>query len=310
MRARRLRAATLWLAAMLAIVGLSGCGSDEPYDSEAVSLEYQESPINEALGLDLAMRPGDLVEMERAAERSIVECMTAAGFEYLPIDFAGQFEPEATGADPDSREYAQANGYGISIRPAFDALGPQDIDDPNDQIRASLSDAELEAYQLALFGEEPADGEPVDPATQGGCVAEAYQQVYAAQAQIGEVERFFGEYGDELAELEQRFRSDPRFLELEERWAMCMNAAGFEVSTREAIFVELNRRMSEVAAEMEPGQDISPEREAEMDEVRDWERSVAVAEWDCNQPVQAEMQALRYGYEALFLERHQDALTG
>jgi len=235
--------------------------------------------------------------------------MLAAGFEYVPIDFAAQFEPETAAEDPDSRAYAEANGYGISISPAFTDIGPQDIDDPNDEIRAGLSEAELEAYELALFGEEPVDGEPVDASEQGGCVAEGYRRVYAAQAELGEVEQFFGEFGDELAELEQRFRSDPRFLELEERWASCMNERGFEVSAREDIFVELNRRMSEVAADLEPGREPSAEVEARMDEVRDWERSVAVAEWDCNQPVQDEMQALRYGYEALFIDRYRDEIT-
>ena len=58
---------------------------------------------------------------------------------------AGQFEPETGAEDPDSRAYAEANGYGISISPAFTDLGPQDIDDPNEDIRAGLSDAELEA---------------------------------------------------------------------------------------------------------------------------------------------------------------------
>lgn len=307
MRKRRHhRLATVVTCVLLA---MAACASSEPYDAESVSLSYEDSPINELLGVDIAMRSGDLIELERAAERSVVECMLAAGFEYTPIDFAAQFGPEDGGADPDSREYAAANGYGISIRPAFDAIGPQDVVDPNDEIRATLSEAELEAYELALFGEAPVDGEPVDSSQQGGCVAQAYEEVFAAQAELGEVEQFFGRFGDELAELEQRFRSDPRFLELEDEWAECMNEKGFEVSAREDIFIELNRRMSEVAADLEPDQEPSAEIEARMDEVREWERSVAVAEWDCTQPVQDEMQALRYGYEALFLERNQDIIA-
>ncbi len=290
-------------------LALAACGSDDPYDADSVSLSYGESPINELLGIDIALRSGDLVELEREAERSVVVCMKTAGFEYTAIDFAAQFEPAGGAEDPDSREYAAENGYGISVRPIFDAPALQDVVDPNDEIRATLSDAELDAYELALFGEAPIEGEPVNSDEQGGCVAQAYDEVYAAQAELGTVEQFFGEFGDDLSALEERFRSDPRFLELEAEWASCMSERGFAVATREEIFVELNRRMSEVAVELVPDEEPSPQLAQEMDEVRDWERSVAVAEWDCTQPVEDEMRTLRYGYEALFLEQNQERIA-
>ena len=286
---------------------LAACGSD-PSDADRVSLSYSESPIDEALGLDIALRSGDLVELERAAERGVVECMNAVGFEYVPIDFASQFEPESNAEDPDSRAYAEANGYGISIRPVFEAPAPEDLVDPNDEVRAQLSPAELDAYQIALFGEAPVDDEPVAVEDRSGCVSEAYDSMYSAQADLGTVERFFGEFGDELGRLEERFRSDPRFLELEQQWAACMAEEGFAVASREEVFVELDRRMSEVGADLVPGEEPSAEMQERIDEVRDWERIAAVAEWDCNQPVQDDMQRLRYGYEALFLEENEGRL--
>lgn len=298
-----MRAATT--AFVLAIMLLLGaCGSDS--DADRVSLELNESPINELLGIDIALRSGDLVQLERDAEAAIVECMLQSGFEYIAIDFASQFEPESGAENPDSRAYAEANGYGITIRPDFDAPAPQDLVDPNDAIRANLSPAELDEYRLALFGQAPAEDEPVNFEEQDGCVGQSYSEVYAAQAELGAVERFFGEFGEQLTDLENRFRSDPRFLELEQQWAACMADLGFPVATREEIFVELNRRMSDVA--FVAGEEPTSQVQAEMDAVSDWERQAAVADWDCTQPVQDDMATLRYGYEALFLDENRDQI--
>ena len=300
-----IRAVTIGLACCLV---LAACGSDDPYNSEAVSLTYDQSPINELLGIDIALRSGDLVELEREAERKIVECMTRSGFEYIAIDFAAQFATADGADDPDTRAYVEANGYGISIRPAFDEPALDELVDPNDAIVEQLSDAELEAYELALFGEAPVDDQPVAPEDRSGCVAEAYDKVYAAQAELGTVENFFGEFGPELSELEERFLSDPRFLEIEAAWATCMSEAGFDVASRNEIFIERDRRMSDVAVDLDPEQEPTPALEARMEAVREWERNVAVAEWDCNAPNEDELRSLRYGYEALFLEVNSDRL--
>jgi len=231
--------------------------------------------------------------------------MKAVGFEYVAVDFASQFEPEAGAEDPESREYAELNGYGISIRPVIDLPKTEAFVDPNDELRSQLPEAELEAYSLALYGPTRPDGEPLAPEDRSGCVADAYDTVYAARAEFGAAEEFFGEFGAELAELEQRFRSDPRFIELEAEWSTCMAEQGFTVVVREEIFVQLNLRMSEVAPLLVGGEEPPPEVEQMMDDVRDWERHVALADWDCTQDVQDQMQTLRYGYEALFLDEQQ-----
>jgi len=287
---------------------LAACASDAP-DNDRVSLSYNESPINELLGIDLALRSGDLVELERAAEQGIVECMKGVGFEYIAADFASLFEQETGAEDPYSREYAERNGYGISIRPPIDASSPQDVIDPNEEVRTQLSEDELAAYSLALYGESPPEGGVVVPQDRTGCVAESYDSVYAAQTELGAVEAFFGEFSDELTELEARFRSDPRFLELEDQWSTCMADQGFAAVYRNDIIVELNRRMSEVAPLIVGGQEPSAEVQELMDDVVDWERTAAVADWDCTQPVQGQMQTLRYGYEALFLDEQQGRIS-
>ena len=297
-------------AALLTVIFgllLSACGGTEA-DADRVSLSLTTSPINDLLGIDIALRAGDLVALEQQAEVLVVECMLANGFEYVAIDFASQFQPGAGQEDPDTRAYAEANGYGISIRPDLNTPSPEEIVDPNDEIRAALSASELEAYQEALFGEAPVEEQPIDPANQTGCVAESYRNVFAAQNELGNVEQFFGDFAAELSDLESRFRADPRFIELEAQWATCMNEQGFSVSTRDEVFVELDRRMVEVGARFGPGEEPDAATQQAMDDVADWERRAAVADWDCTEPVREGMETLRFGYEALFLDENRDRL--
>ena len=301
----RLRSLTIAVAFVLAV---AACGGAEP-DADRVSLSLTTSPINDLLGVDIALRSGDVAALEQEAELLVAECMLNNGFTYVPIDFASQLPVVEGNVDPDSREFAETNGYGISIRPEAPALNPEDVLDPNEEIRAQLSPAELEAYQQALFGERPAEGETPGLDEQTGCVAESYREVSDAQAALGSVGEFFDEFSSELTELEDRFRADPRFLELERTWAECMFEQGFGINTRDELFVELDRRMAEVSTGLAPGEEPDASTQALMEEVRDWERRAAVADWDCTQPVQEDMQTLRYGYEALFLEENQDRLT-
>jgi hypothetical protein len=286
---------------------LAACGSD-PSDVDRVSLSYSQSPINELLGFDVALREGDLIALEASAEQSVAECMKAAGFDYVPVDFA-QFDPEGDGST-DTRAWAEQNGYGISVQPEQAIPTADEFDDPNIPIRQSLTSAELEVYQFALYGEQPAEDGSFDPANRTGCVAESYQGVVDARRELGAVGQFYSEFADELAALDDRFQADPRFLALEEQWATCMAESGFLVASRGEIFVELDRRMSEVGPLIVPGQDPSAEAQAAMDEVADWERQAAVTDWDCTEPVKSELQTLRYGYEALFVEENNDRLTG
>jgi hypothetical protein len=118
--------------------------------------------------------------------------MKAQGFEYIAVDFAAQFDSDVGAVDPDSRAWAEINGYGVSVRPDFEAVDPEQFRDPNDEIRAELSEAELESYQLALYGEPPVEGEALLLEDRTGCVADSYRAVYSAQAQLGDVEDFFG----------------------------------------------------------------------------------------------------------------------
>ena len=87
---------------------------------------------------------------------------------------------------------------------------------------------------------------------------------------------------------------------------MCMAELGFPVSNREELFVELDRRMSEVS--FVPGENPTAAVQAEMDAVSDWERQAAVADWDCTQPVQDGMASLRFGYEAIFLQENSERI--
>ena len=62
-------------------------------------------------------------------------------------------------------------------------LRPQDVVDPNDELRTQLSEGELTAYSRALDGE----------------------------------------FSNELMELENRFRSDSRLFDRKDRWSSCLD---------------------------------------------------------------------------------------
>jgi len=296
----------LWVV-LAAALFVAACGGSDDTATE-ISLDYAESPINDLLGIDIEVRDGDLIALEHNAEVGVAECMKAAGFEYRPVDFSEQFGGGPGEVDTDSREFAELSGYGISTRP-LSAFDPAELADPNDDIRAGLSTAELEAYQQALYGNAPPDGEPISLADQDGCVAESYATLYEAEGQLQNVGQFFSDFADELTALEERLRSDPRFIELEEQWSACMNDQGYSVATREDIFVELQARMAEVGDPgIEPGEDPPVDWQEAADEVSAWERGAAVADWDCTTVVEDEMRALRYGYEALFLDENSDRL--
>ena len=290
----------LVLGILAVVLVATSCGSDG--DSSLPDTTLDSSPINDLLGIDITLRSDDLVELERAAERGVVECMAEAGFEYRPLDFAEQLGRPGP-ADPDSREFAETSGYGIFASPDTAEIDPNDFVDPNDEIRAGLSPTELDAYQLALYGDAPVEGEQISLDERTGCVATSYRAVYDAEDDMERVEDFFNEFGVEFNEIEQRFRADPRYGELQEQWSDCMAEAGYQFATRDAVFIELNERAN-AAGPIE-----SDGATATLDAVADWERAVATADWDCTQDVDEQLRRLRFGYEALFLQENEEQLN-
>ena len=153
-----------------------------------------DSPINvawnDAVGAG-ALDPSELMarfENEaRRVEELTAQCMAEQGFEYLPRAPSQRgrtnpiFDPDLD-FRPWDRDWVAIHGFGNDLRlPLFGAGEAPDALDPNAAVRAHMSEAEEEAWWLALHG-DPAtvqrheDGSLDDhsPWAEMGCVAWAW----------------------------------------------------------------------------------------------------------------------------------------
>lgn len=219
--------------------------------------------IAELMGQDWNFSPDDFRDKDRRVQELIANCMNEQGWEYIPaIPPSDYYEPQTE----DELERRQREGYGI----AYSTLNRDDdipwVDpnggwtDPNAAYVASLTEAELEAYNFALYGDgwlflydmatpiEPGDGydsdvivdpsgdpglipdEPTEPAeVNSGCWGQATEEVYSNPYDDNEE---YWEAMDRLySELGERVAADPRFAELEEGWSQCMKDQGFDYET-------------------------------------------------------------------------------
>lgn len=281
-----------------------------------------------------------------AAEQQLIQveiqrCMLAQGFTYTPTETEG-FRFFAANADAglSAAEYAETNGFGISTR--FDALFSGDVDlgdttDANAEHLATLSEAEADAWQLALRGQPPErndEGQLIDPETgepiegrgrtAGGCRGEAELAVRGDLSQLDDL-------ASEFEALQQRIDSDPRITEINRDWADCMTGAGFAYQTIdqarddfESQMRPLMRSFVEAAGGAGQGGGRGPngsglieviaengltgDQEFELQQLKDLEIATAVASQECAGDTAAEIAEISARYEAEFVAEHRATL--
>lgn len=246
---RRLTGAAVASVAILVATGCSDDGGSTSGDESPLEAYLGEDAVSFAgseMSVSFGGRGGEPYEpteeelqQQREVEEHVASCMAEQGFEYVPNvvspdDFTSPFE-EAYSLPPD--EFAEQYGYGIST------LRPEDIDmpeDPNEEIRDSLSPEAREAYEEALFGDmrgavtaeatPPARGTPTPPPVEErGCYAQASAEVF----DIDEEEMFAGPSSEfdglmeDLFRMSRRLDDDPRVVEATEQWRGCMADAGY-----------------------------------------------------------------------------------
>ena len=309
----------------LALAGCSDSGEDTggPADNDASAAGDGEavSPLLEFLGGSLkggaGVAMGDeereqLEQEQRQIEELVVACMQEAGFEYVPPpEPVGSEFADAQSMDPD--EFAKQYGYGISTMSLEHSVADQPLD-PNQVIRDGLSAAAQEAYDKALSG--VAIGTDVE----GGCENEAPREVRGAPNENAspDLSAFQGLFED-IGALRTRISNDPRTVAAEDAWVECMAAAGhpgFDV-VAEAQTAVMDRWValeedaagsgsaSDEAGPISPG-DID---EADFQEMKEYERDVAVADHECQQDGYAEIrQDITIDLETQFVEEHRQEL--
>jgi len=280
----------------------------------------------------------------------IVTCMSEAGFEYTPEPFYGDREDAFEDPyaevwqlqEEDPEAFAQEYGYGFTTldfgEEVVETSDP--ADDPNFAYRESLSTAAQEEYDIALYGdfeaiEEQAGEEgEVEVAEPGGCSNDAYEQVYGGGD--GEAsEEQFSELFEEWDALYQRIENDPRMDTATQAWLGCMTDAGYadlediyggqnEVSERQSelygwddeegllpvpIEGEAEGEGESAEATAAPTEPVEPEPAA-LEELRQFERDIAVADYTCRQEhdIDGVERDVRYEHEEQFIEANREQL--
>ncbi len=198
-----------------------------------------------------------LVERERIQQALIVDCMAAAGFDYVPVDPAaggvlgGTLGTGVPGQEFDdgSADWAARWGFGYTTtRFAQQEVGDDLIGhrrgaeqsgatDPNLAVAAGLLPEELEAWFAALYGDQSSGFEV------GGCLGEA---VVATEAvALG----FYDEFGARLDELYASVEADPRIIEAEAAVTACVAEQGLVHRSAEDTFGEFDRELRIVLEE-------------------------------------------------------------
>ena len=213
------------LTVLLAACG--GGGGDEP----AADLnDPTQGPLAKLLGFDIS--PADQRAKELELQQVLVECMKAEGWEYQPVDYSsmgGGFEDEYEEQISDPEAYGEKYGYGVvrgyELQPSF-GTGTE-FEDPNADYMNSLTMAEQQEYNAALYGEQSfSDDEAIDSGEatefvmpsleEQGCYGTAQLEVY------GDSPFNDPDMQERLNELFEDSESDPAVTEDYESWASCM----------------------------------------------------------------------------------------
>lgn len=248
---------------------LAGCGADPSLERAT----NQPLPGVKEFGLT----EEEFTQHVEETQRLVGECMAAAGFEYIPVDVetieAGQARMRR---DPGDTRRGYKIEYGLGVTTRFDnpvrdvGLGP------NLDIMNTLPEADREAYERTLWGDDP-DADFVwtldeeDFSSTGGCTREAVSEVFTA-AQIR---------GSYVNPKDVLVEEDPRIVEATENWSQCMHDLGYEYSEdQDEIIEEYQERLDELVGDADPSTLTGTRAEA-LSKLQQEEIAVSLADLEC-----------------------------
>jgi hypothetical protein len=240
----------------------------------------------------------ELVQNIEAVEGLIATCMSEAGFEYVPVDYATvrkAMDADKMAPGLTTEEYAATYGYGISTQPPGDANSPAIIGrgEQNVQIFNSLSEADQAAYNYTLLGENAeatfaVSLEAEEFSETGGCTRTAIEQVFTPE------ELSAAYYNPKDALVEQ----DPRVIDAVAAWSDCMRQAGFDYNSPEEIEPDLEQRLNAILDGADPEM-LSVAAQADLTQLQGEERATAAADLTCElkfiEPAVRQVETELYG---------------
>lgn len=277
------------LAAIALAVLVAGCGSDANASEDSTGNAASNAP--EEFGLSLT----ELAARIEKTEGLIAKCMTAAGFQYVALDFVTvkqAMDSDQTAAGVSSDDYVKQFGLGITTQ--FDqpimtfGAGPE-----NAGYLIGLPASDQTAFQRALWGESPDWNhahavEAEDFSETGGCTRSAAEETYAPT----EISGTYVNPADLL------LAQDPRMSAAIKKWSECMRADGYQYDNPTQVEDDLHERLAAVVQ----GQDPTTLAGAALDsllELQGEELAIAAILTSCEEehiePVQAAIESELYG---------------
>jgi hypothetical protein len=252
----------------------------------------------------------DQLRQRLEAQQLIADCMRDEGFEYIPLGDVHFAAPHDEAWALPADEFTASYGYGIStIRTQVDRP-----EDPNEAIRESMTPAELEAYQVAMYGEwfsssEESRGDP--QSAEDGCADKATELIFGNVEEYARSSRWEALLA-ELEALDVRIDHDPRVVDAERSWIACMADEGYpgldDIGGGQTL---LANRIDEVLG-IEGSEEHLPWSAADPEALRDLQRyevDVAIADRACHFEHFGDVfREVRFELEAEFVEQHRDEL--
>lgn len=218
-----------------------------------------------------------LTSRAESVEQLIGECMAAAGFEYVPVDFttirrAMTSDKSAPGMS--SGEYLRQFGHGITTQPEKPIVRIG-LGDRNRSILDALPETDQVAYLRTLFGEDTNATlafalESEDFSRTGGCTRAAIEQVFEAH----ELSSTYFNPADAL------ILQDPRAIAALEAYAACMSEAGFVYRHPDDVDIDLQIRYDALVQGRDPDE-LTGAALTSLQALQEEERQVAVASDGC-----------------------------
>lgn len=285
-----------WVAPGLALAGLLGACGGGGGGSAAGGASPSPSASAAVVGPEeFGLTMEELALRVEQVEAAVRDCMTTAGFEYVPVDFAtvkAAMDSDKTAPGVSEEDFVAQFGYGITTSfddPVVEAgKGEQNV-----AIFAALPAPDQAAYSRALWGDRPDVTlaralEDEDFAGTGGCTRSAAEQSFSSEELTGT----YINPGDVLLE------QDPRVVAALEEWATCVRDAGYEYGHPDEVEEDLSQQLDEVLAGADPASLTGP-AQAALTELQGYERAVAGVATGCEeehvQPVVEQVESEVYG---------------
>lgn len=281
-----------------------------------IAMEQSDSPVENMLGIpifdDAAMQKW-FSELSREAEIVVATCMLSQGFEYTPVQ-AGVSTTNGE-LDIESREYAEARGFNIVADFNESAFDPATATlDANDEYLQTLSPGERDAYFVALAGVVESEYVGNADFEQQGCRGQSVDEVFSIAGVLDAIAPVFDSYYD-------LYISDSRIIATTAEWQQCMSVEGYLFADEDEMYSSVFERFNAILAEpnafnefdpadfpdadsdggsnVHPG--LTPAAQAEMDALGDDEKMIAIANWECREPIKDVELAVQREYENQFV---------